>query len=88
MPLDGLRFFFGKDDKRLRTIRADAPFAGTIQGVRIGDMANDIVARLGQPYSISSDGKSYFYNIEGNVVRYDLDKANKVGTIFAILGRK
>lgn len=88
MPLDGLRFFFGRDDKRLRTIRADAPFAGTIQGVHIGDTPDDIVGRLGQPYSISSDGKTYFYHIDGNVIRYDLDKSSKVGSIFAILGRK
>jgi hypothetical protein len=46
-PLNGLMFWF--HGKILYQVRADAPFAGGIEGLRIGDKIDDVVAKLGQP---------------------------------------
>ena len=44
-PSDGLTFFFSEKELTLRNIRADVPFSGSIDGVRIGDVFDDVVAR-------------------------------------------
>ena len=43
-PLDGIKFFFTKDDKVLREIMVEAPFTGSVDGIKIGDTAKDVVA--------------------------------------------
>ena len=86
MPLDGVRFFFGKEDKILRNIRVDAPFIGNVRGVRIGEPSSVVVAKLGQPSYIQ--GSSYFYRLDGNIIRFDINTQDKVETIFQILDRK
>ena len=86
MPLDGIRFFFSKDDRVLRSIRVDAPFLGGIRGVHITDAATELVARLGQPSYVQGD--SYFFRSGGSIVRFDLDKSKRVATIFQILASK
>jgi hypothetical protein len=90
MPLDGIRLFFTKEDKVLQEIMLEAPFTGSINGVRLGDSASDVVARLGQPYAIAPvfGGSGYLYRIGGNIVRYDTDKSNKVNALVQILDRK
>ena len=90
MPLDGIRFFFTKEDRVLREIMAEAPFMGSISGVRIGDLASDVVARQGQPYGVASvfEGSGYLYRMGGNIVRYDVDKSNRVVAILQILDRE
>jgi hypothetical protein len=53
MPLDGIKFFFTEDDQVLREIMVEAPFKGGVDGIKIGDTADDVVARRGQPYAIA-----------------------------------
>ncbi len=89
LPLDGIRLFFTKDDRVLREIMLEAPYAGSVDGLRIGDSAADVVARLGQPYAVVEiyGGSGYLYHAGGNMLRYDLDKSNKVNGIVQILDR-
>jgi TIR domain len=90
MPLDGIRLFFTKDNRVLREIMLEAPYAGDVAGLRIGDSASDVVARLGQPYAVAEiyGGSGYLYHAGGNILRYDLDKSNKVNAIVQILDRE
>ncbi len=90
MPLDGIRLFFTKDDRVLREIMLEAPYAGSVDGLRIGDSAGDVVARLGQPYAVAEiyGGSGYLYHAGGNILRYDLDKSGKVNAIVQILDRE
>lgn len=59
-PEQGLWFFFSTKTKLLFEIRADAPFPGSIQGVRIGDASNALPTRFGKPYA-SWDGVYVFH---------------------------
>lgn len=85
LPLSGIYFFFNESDKKLENIRVDAPFEGSVEGVRIGDPVSGILSRLGEPYATPwdfGDNKAYAYRVGGRVVRFDIDKAGKVATIF------
>lgn len=68
-PEQGLRFFFSTKSKLLYLIRADAPFSGNIQGVRIGDASNALPTRFGKPYA-SWDGV-YVFHVDGESMRCD-----------------
>jgi hypothetical protein len=77
LPLNGIRLFFS-DHK------------GSIQGLRIGDSVDDVIRQLGQPYTTPWDfagNKAYAYRISDAVVRYDVDKSDKIVTIFVIMSR-
>jgi TIR domain len=90
MPLEGIKFFFTKDDKVLREIMVEAPFKGSVDGVQIGDTADDVVARRGQPYAVADvyGGSGYLYRAGGNILRYDVDgKSKKITDIVQILDR-
>ena len=90
MPLDGIKFFFTKDDKVLREIMVEAPFTGSVDGIKVGDTAEDVVARRGQPYAVADvyGGSGYLYHAGGNILRYDLDeKTKKITDIVQILDR-
>jgi hypothetical protein len=81
----GLTFFFKIDNKLLYEIRADAPFSGSIEGVRIGDTLNDLLTRLGQPAKPPWDfgrNEAYLFKLRGVSLRCDIDDAKKVVTIF------
>jgi len=82
--LDGLMFFF--KNNVVSEIRADAPFAGNIEGVHIGETLDEVVAKLGQPLrSAWSFGfnKAYLFGVAGQRhLRCDIDKSGKVATIF------
>jgi hypothetical protein len=85
LPLSGIRLIFDKDNLTLRMIRVDAPFTGSVQGLRIGDSLDNVLRMMGQPYTVPWDfggNKAYAYNVGDTVVRYDIDKANKIATIF------
>ena len=85
LPLSGIYFFFTEADKTLENIRVDAPFEGSVEGVRIGDPVSGILSRLGEPYTTPwdfGDNKAYAYRVGGRIVRFDIDKAGKVATIF------
>ena len=89
MPLDGIRLFFTKDDRVLREIMLEAPYSGSVAGLRVGASSEDVVARLGQPYAVAElyGGSGYLYRAGGNILRYDMDKSNKVNAIVEILDR-
>ncbi len=85
LPLSGIYFFFTEADKTLDNIRVDAPFEGSVEGVHIGDPVSGILSRLGEPYTTPWDfgnNKAYAYRIGGRIVRFDVDPAGKVATIF------
>jgi hypothetical protein len=84
--LSGLTFIFTENDKTLRMVRADAPFSGNIERVRIGDTIDDTVAKLGQPNLARNLGthntKRYWFRVGSNSLMCDFDEAGKVGTMF------
>ena len=83
--MSGIYFFSTEADKNLENIRVDAPFEGSVEGVRIGDPVSGILSRLGEPYTTPwdfGDNKAYAYRVGGRIVRFDIDKAGKVATIF------
>lgn len=85
LPLAGIYFFFDPKDKLLNNIRVDAPFAGSVEGVHIGDPLTGIISQLGEPYATPwefGENKAYAYHIGDHIVRFDIDKAGKVATIF------
>jgi len=85
VPPEGLTFFFDEKEQTLRNIRADAPFSGSINGVRIGDTFDDVVARLGRPSAgplAYDDTKGYVFRGSRNSFRCDFNKEQKVGTMF------
>jgi hypothetical protein len=82
---DGLRFFFKKDDKLLYEIRADAPFTGSIAGVRLGDSLDAVVAKLGAPLGQpwEFDGlMAYLFDADPHRLRCDVGHDNRCATIF------
>lgn len=86
-PLDGLMFFFNEQDKILSEIRADAPFGGTIDGVRIGDTLSDVISKLGQPTAPPWDfgkNKAYIFSVSGHKLRCDFDPDGKVATLLLL----
>ena len=80
---DGLYFFF-TNDKALENIRFDAPFAGSVNGVKLGDSFDDVKKRLGQPLNSwdFGDDKANLYRVGDINLRFDVDKSGKVATIF------
>lgn len=84
-PADGLRFFFKNDDWLLYEIRADAPFAGNIVKVRLGDSLDDVVGKLGRPLGRpwEYDGHmAYLFDADPHRLRCDFDDDNKCVSIF------
>jgi hypothetical protein len=84
-PSDGLTFFFNEKELTLRNIRADVPFSGSINGVRIGDTFDDVVARLGRPYAGPLDvgnNKAYVFRVSPNLFRAAFNNTQKVETMF------
>jgi hypothetical protein len=84
-PSDGLTLFFNEKELTLRNIRADVPFSGSIDGVRIGDVFDDVVARLGQPYAGPLDvgnNKAYVFRVGPNLFRASFNNTQKLETMF------
>ena len=81
--LDGLMFFF--KNNVVSEIRADAPFAGNIEGIHIGETLDEVVAKLGQPLRPPWDfglNKAYLFRVAGQRhLRCDIDKFGRVATI-------
>jgi hypothetical protein len=92
LPLDGVRFEFTKEDNPvLRLIVTRAPFIGSINGVRLGDMGDDVIAKMGrQPNYVAQvySGSGYVYQMDGYTLRFDVNKSNKVVEIWQILDRE
>jgi hypothetical protein len=82
---DGLRFFFKADHKLLYEIRADAPFKGSIVGVRLGDKLDRVVAKLGAPLGPpwEFDGNmAYLFDADPHRLRCDVGHDNRCAVIF------
>jgi len=73
---------------RVDTIRLDAPFAGTVGGVRIGDRFATVKATLGEPIKKPfpfGQSMAYIYMLNDAVtLRVDINKSKTVETIFLI----
>jgi len=84
-PLEGLYFFFDAGQKLLYEIRADKPFAGSIEGVRIGDAFDDVVAKVGKPLGAPFEVgayQGYLFNAKNGVLRCDFTSSKKCVTMF------
>jgi len=84
-PTAGLTFFFKLSNHLLYEIRADTPFAGSIDGLHIGDALSDAIARLGQPITqpfAFGDAEAYLFKAGNGSVRCDFDSSKKCQTIF------
>ncbi len=82
---DGLYFFF-TNDKVLDNIRLDAPYAGSIHGIKLGDSFDDVKKQLGEPLNSWDFGgdKANLYRFGDTNVRFDVNPSGKVGTIFVM----
>ncbi len=68
----------------MENIRFDAPFAGSVNGVKLGDSFDDVKKRLGEPLNSwdFGDDKANLYRVGDINLRFDVDKSGKVATIF------
>jgi TIR domain len=81
---DGVMFFFTADGK-LENIRMNAPFTGSVQGIRVGDSLDEVLKIMGAPVKPPwdfGDDKAYLYNTDQATIRYDIDPSDRVHTIF------
>ena len=83
---NGLRFFFD-DNKLLNEVRADAPFSGSIEGVRIGDSLHGVESKYGKPYTTFdySPNTANLFRVNNVTLRCDVNNAGNVATIFVWL---
>lgn len=82
----GIWVFFDSND-RTYTIRLDAPFAGNVAGVKIGDPRAFLVKSLGEPPKVVKlPGKGpapYLYYLDDTTtVRFDFDQDDKISSIY------
>jgi hypothetical protein len=85
----GIWVFFDQTG-RTYTIRLDAPFAGNVAGVQIGEPRAALVAKLGKPAKIikkqpqfSKRLEVYLYYIDNlTSVRFHFDRDDEIETIF------
>jgi TPR repeat protein len=78
LPDKGLIIFFDAN-RKVYTIRFNAPFSGSIFGVRIGDSRASVVNRLGQPLRSWSDDTRVYYD---GKVSIEYGRSNTVQTMF------
>lgn len=77
-------WIFLDDSLRVRTLRFDAPFAGTIDGVRIGDTSKSvrrIKGKVDRKWPIDDGEKRWLYQMP--FVRFDFDP--KTDTVITII---
>ena len=87
----GIWVFFDQDG-RAYNIRLDAPFAGNVAGVQIGQSRALLVEKLGKPAKVIKSvmiglGQSepYLYYIDDlTTVRFDFDRDGEIETIFIL----
>lgn len=84
----GVKVFFFNTSGKVDTIRLDAPFRGSVQGIKIGDSLPTLQKKLGKPSKIIGTatrvegGYIYLPKDKKGFVRFDLDDSNEVETIF------
>ena len=86
----GLRFFLTSGGT-VNTVRLDRPFAGSIDGVRLGDRLDEARRNLGSPGRqlgagpLGAPTTSVLFETEaGHRIRVDLDADQRVRTIFLV----
>ncbi len=81
---DSISFFTG--DKVLDNIRLDAPYSGSVHGIKLGDSFDNVRAKLGEPLRSWDFGgdKANLYQFGSTSVRFDVNSSGKVGTIFVM----
>ena len=91
----GVSVFFDQDGKAY-TIRLEAPFAGNVGGVKIGDTRAVLVEKLGKPAKVMKaasgygppnqrDSAPYIYYIDDRTtVRFDFDRDNEIEAAYLI----
>ena len=89
LPNLGLRFFLSAAGA-VREVRLDAPFAGSVDGIGVGDTLDTIQRRLGSPgHAIAgqpapSGSSMLFTTSVGDRIRVDLDAEQRARTIFLL----
>lgn len=91
LSAQGIWVFFDQEG-RAYTIRLDAPFAGNIAGVQIGDTRALLEEKLGKPAKVMkstgndlNQSESYIYYIDGlTAVRFDFDQDGGIEKIFIV----
>ncbi len=87
----GIWVFFDQDG-RAYNIRLDAPFAGNVGGVQIGNSRALLVEKLGKPAKVLKDMvmglnkfEPYLYYIDDRTtVRFDFDRDGEIETMFVL----
>jgi TIR domain len=85
VPRSGMMFFF--KGNAVNEIRVDPPFAGAIDGVRLGDRLQAVLARLGQalqPPREFGDNRGYIFGVGSHFLRCDFDKSGIVVTMVSL----
>jgi hypothetical protein len=93
LPSRGLWVFFNASDQSY-TVRFDAPFSGTVSGIRIGASREDLVTTLGQPNKVLTTlvlpgirTPPYLYTLaSGTHIRFEFDGSDAVRVIFVNSG--
>ena len=85
----GVWFFFDQDT--IYTIRLEAPFAGSVNGLRIGDSEAKMREALGKPVKLikpigGDDGpRNYIYHLDDiTTANVEVNPDNEVETIFLV----
>jgi hypothetical protein len=82
----GVQVYFDQAD-RVRTVSLRAPYPSPVLGIRIGDGADRLLAKLGAPYTktLASGQTGYTYHPDGiTILTYMVDPDNRVAAIFVV----
>jgi hypothetical protein len=93
LPGRGLWVFFNASNQSY-TVRFDAPFNGTVSGIRVGTSRDDLVAKLGQPNKVLTTlalpgirTPPHLYTLaSGTTIRFDFDGSDTVRLILVSKG--
>jgi hypothetical protein len=93
LPSRGLWVFFNASNQSY-TVRFDAPFNGTVFGIRIGASRDDLVANFGPPNKVITTfvlpgirTQPYLYRLaSGTTIRFDFDGSDTVRVILVTGG--
>jgi len=91
LKTQGIWVFFDQDGKAYN-IRLDAPFAGNIGGVKIGDSKAALTEKLGKPAKVMKGmmpgfrtQEPYLYYIDDRTtVRFDFDRDGEIETAYIL----
>ena len=87
LPLSGIMVFF--ENNAVNELRVDPPFAGAVDGIRLGDKLDDVLAKLGQPLRLPwdfGDNKAYIFRVGSHLLRCDFDRSGTAVTMFYLPG--